>query len=96
MRQRSSGYRPGIPQSDQQNKLPAINLPLRQTDTDVPLHLQTLLDHCYRNGGYDDIDYSLDPEPPLSREDARWVDQFLRRQGKRKRRPVKKSKRGRF
>jgi hypothetical protein len=64
--------------------LPPINLPLRQTDTDVPLDLQTLIDQCYANGRYgDDIDYSREPEPLLDPDDARWADELLRSQGRR-------------
>ncbi len=67
-------------------RLPPINIPLRPTDADIPLDLQALLDQCYRNGGYDDdIDYQAEPDPPLSREDARWADALLREQ--RRRRP---------
>jgi hypothetical protein len=65
-------------------RLPVIRIPLRPTDTDVPLDLQALIDQCYRNGGYDeDIDYSIDPEPPLNAEDARWANVLLRQAGRR-------------
>ena len=62
--------------------LPTIKVPLRQTDADVLLDLQPLIEQCYRNGGYeDDIDYRADPEPPLEKEDARWADALLRKAG---------------
>jgi len=51
-------------------RLPAIAIPLRQTDRDVPLDLQALLDQCYEAAEYDDIDYREEPDPPLSRDDA--------------------------
>ena len=38
-------------------RLPAIRVPLRQSDADVSLDLQALIDQCYENGGYDTIDY---------------------------------------
>ncbi len=42
--------------------LPIVKVPLRQTDADVPLDLQALIEQCYRNGGYDaDIDYRCAP-----------------------------------
>ena len=45
-------------------RLPAIRVPLRETDADVLLDLQPLLDRCYDNGGYqDDRDYEAEPEP---------------------------------
>ncbi len=63
--------------------LPAFRVPLRPTDRDVILNLQAIVDQCYRNGGYDDIDYRGDPDPPLSPQDAAWADAFLREQGRR-------------
>lgn len=62
--------------------LPTIGVPLRPTDDDVPLHLQALVDMCYRNGGYDeDIDYRAEPDPPLAPNDARWSDRLLHAKG---------------
>ncbi len=59
-------------------RLPVIPVPLRPKDTDVPLDLQAILDQCYRNGGYEDIDYRAAPEPPLAPEEAAWADALLR------------------
>jgi len=65
-------------------RLPIIRLPLRSTDPDIPLDLQVVIDQCYRNGGYDeDIDYSVEPDPPLGVEDAHWADTLLREAGRR-------------
>jgi hypothetical protein len=64
--------------------LPKIKVPLRPTDSDVPLDLQALLDQCYENGGYDDIDYTRAPEPVLTAAAARWAAQLLRRAGRRR------------
>jgi hypothetical protein len=67
-----------------QERLPTIRVPLRQTDQDVPLELQPLVDQCYRNGGYDDdLDYKAPLDPPLSLDDAAWADALLRSQGRR-------------
>jgi hypothetical protein len=64
--------------------LPTVKIPLRRTDADVSLDLQTLIEQCYRNGGYDaDIDYHGDPDLPLAPDDARWADDLLRRQDRR-------------
>ena len=60
-----------------------ISIPLRPADRDVPLNLQAILDQCYRNGGYDDIDYRGEPDPPLPPDDASWADGLLREQGRR-------------
>jgi hypothetical protein len=64
--------------------LPTIKVPLRPADADVPLNLQALLDQCYENGGYDDIDYSSALQPPLPAATARWAAQLLRRVGRRR------------
>lgn len=62
-------------------KLPAIKIPLRPTDTDVPLELQPLVNEAYRNGTYEDTDYRGDPVPPLETDDAAWADALLREKG---------------
>jgi hypothetical protein len=61
--------------------LPAFRIPLRESDEDVRLDLQPLIDQCYENGGYDDIDYKPEPDPPLPTDDARWADELLRTKG---------------
>jgi len=58
-----------------QKRLPVIRIPLRETDHDVPLDLQALIDQCYRNGRCDDINYRVPPIPSLDPEDAAWADQ---------------------
>jgi hypothetical protein len=64
--------------------LPAIRIPRRQTDTDIALDLQALIDQAYEDGRYgDDIDYREDAEPPLSPDDARWADALLHEQRRR-------------
>jgi hypothetical protein len=78
-------------------KLPTVKVPLRPGDADVLLDLQALIEQCYRNGRYEgDLDYRLDPDPPLSGPDAKWALELLLSKGlrpaaapkkKRKRRP---------
>ncbi|MEZ6060890.1 MAG: DUF4058 family protein [Planctomycetaceae bacterium] len=58
-------------------RLPSIRIPLRPTDEDVRLDLQPLINKCYENGGYDDIDYSVDCDPPLTGDDAEWSRALL-------------------
>ncbi len=58
--------------------IPKVRVPLRQTDADVPLDLQALIELCYANGRYDDLDYRADPNPPLAPQDAAWADAWLR------------------
>jgi hypothetical protein len=64
-------------------RLPVISIPLRPTDPDALLDLQFVVDQCYRNGGYDDIDYADEPVPRLKKTDAGWADAVLRKQGRR-------------
>jgi hypothetical protein len=61
--------------------LPSIRIPLRETDADVSLDLQKLVDQSYQDGGYEDIDYKSDPVPPLSAADEKWADALLRKTG---------------
>ncbi|MFW6171942.1 MAG: DUF4058 family protein [Planctomycetota bacterium] len=60
-----------------QEPLPAIRVPLRETDPDVALNLQSLIDRCYHHGRYDDINYKVGPYPPLAAEDAAWAEPLL-------------------
>lgn len=59
-------------------RLPRVRVPLRDRDPDVRLDLQAVVELAYKNGGYDDIDYKSEPDPPLDPEDARWADARLR------------------
>jgi hypothetical protein len=79
-------------------RLPAIRVPLREKDSDVPLDLQAVLDRSYDNGAYqDDLDYEVEPNPALGDDDATWADTLLRQQGLRRRpavpRPRRRTKR---
>lgn len=66
------------------DRLPAIAIPLRQTDHDIALDLQALIDRCYEEARYDDdIDYLQEPDPPLDSEQARWADDLLHKHGRR-------------
>jgi hypothetical protein len=62
-------------------RLPSIRIPLRRTDDEVMLDLQELIARAYDNGGYDDIDYHSEPDPPLDPGDAAWADTLLRERG---------------
>jgi len=62
-------------------RLPEIHIPLRADDRDVDMDLQPLIDRCYKNGRYDDIDYASDPQPLLDKDDAKWADQRLKEKG---------------
>jgi hypothetical protein len=63
-------------------RLPTIKVPLRPTDPDALLDLQALIEQCYRRGRYEgDLNYAVDPEPPLTGPDAEWADEMLRQRG---------------
>jgi Protein of unknown function (DUF4058) len=63
--------------------LPRIRIPLRESDADVGLDLQAMIERAYTDGGYDDLDYARDPVPPLNEQDAKPVDELLRRASRR-------------
>jgi hypothetical protein len=59
--------------------LPMIDVPLRAPDKDVPLELGAILNAAYDRAAYDlSIDYGKHPDPPLSKDDAKWADKLLR------------------
>jgi predicted Zn-dependent protease with MMP-like domain len=58
--------------------LPVISVPLRPTDADVALELQPLIDQCHERGRYHLLRYGAVLDPPLTPDDAAWVDQILR------------------
>jgi hypothetical protein len=63
-------------------RLPAIAIPLRRDEADIPLDLQSVLNECCEEGRYvEDIDYRDNPEPPLKPDDAKWADALLREKG---------------
>jgi hypothetical protein len=59
-------------------RLPSIRVPLRPSDADVTADLQPLIDQCHDRGRYHLLNYRLELRPPLSPEEAVWVDQVLR------------------
>jgi hypothetical protein len=65
------------------DRLPAIGVPLRASDADMPLDLQALLEQCYENVGYDDTDYNQTLESPLSPAAACWTAPLLCRASRR-------------
>ncbi len=60
-------------------KLPTILVPLLPPDPDVPLDLNSVVSSVYERGAYDRIiDYRQPPPPPLTDEEAQWIDNWLR------------------
>jgi uncharacterized protein DUF4058 len=65
-------------------RLPALGIPLRPSDTDAVLDLQSLVDAVYSRSRYDRTsDYRESPEPPLEAEEAVWADSLLKFAGRR-------------
>lgn len=62
-------------------RLPTIANPLRPSDTELPLDLQSLINLAYQRGRYDDIDYAQPPDPPLQDDAAQWARQTLQATG---------------
>lgn len=61
--------------------LPNIRIPLRTTDTDVVLQLQPIINDCYRDGRYANIDYRKSLQPPLPDDDRAWAEQVVQQGG---------------
>jgi hypothetical protein len=57
--------------------LPTIPIPCRETDPEVPLALQPLIDQIYIDGGHDDIDYTKSLPEALSPDDAAWAAELV-------------------
>jgi hypothetical protein len=65
-------------------RLPALRIPLRPSDADAVLDLQSLVDTVYARSRYDRTnDYRESPEPPLEAEEAGWADSLLKTAGRR-------------
>lgn len=66
--------------------IPAVPVPLRRPDPDVVLDVGAALRQIYASARYERrIDYRTDPPPPpLSPEDAAWLDNHLRQRGLRR------------
>ncbi len=65
-------------------RLPAIRVPLRESDHDVVLDIQALIDGSYLHGRYERTNYNPDPDPPWKGDYAEWADAILREKGLRK------------
>jgi len=63
--------------------IPAVSVPLQRGEQEVQLAVGELLAQVYDRARYDlRVDYrTAPPEPPLSAEDAAWVDELLRENG---------------
>ncbi len=68
-----------------QNCLPRIAVPLVDGVPDAVIDIQAILNRCYESGRYEiRVDYDEDCSPPLSQENAKWIDELLRKKKLRK------------
>lgn len=66
-------------------RLPRIEVPLAGDDKSVVIDLQPIFDRCHQSGRYElRVDYDKECTPPLSPENAKWVDELLRKKKLRK------------
>jgi hypothetical protein len=56
-----------------------VNVPLRESDPDVSLDLQAVLNRVYAEGRFESINYTKPLDPPLSPADAEWVVSLISR-----------------
>ncbi len=61
--------------------LPVIPIPLRESDPDVALRLQTILDLAVERGAYDDVDYTGLELNGFAPEDEAWMRERLQAAG---------------
>lgn len=63
-------------------RLPRIAVPLDEEVPDATLDLQAVLDRTYDEGAFArKIDYTREPVPPLTENEAAWADSLLREKG---------------
>jgi hypothetical protein len=53
--------------------LPVVRIPLRHSDPDVPLDVQSLVDEVYATGRYWKLDYRHSLEPAPNGDDQTWI-----------------------
>ncbi len=61
-----------------QERIPAFRIPLRPQDQDIALDLQPLVNRCYELGYYWQEDVARPLYPPLTNEEAAWMQSQLR------------------
>ena len=65
-------------------RLPRVNVPLSGDDADVVVDLQAVVNQCCESATGRRIDYSKACPPPLSKKNAKWIDDLLRKKKLRK------------
>jgi len=66
------------------DRIPSFRLPLQRGDSEPLINLGDIVGRVYEQGAFYLVcDYTTDPIPPLTPEDAAWADALLREQGRR-------------
>lgn len=69
---------------DLTDPIPSVPIPLQAEDAEPIADFQSLLMDVYERSGYDYfIDYTTDPNPPLTPEALTWINEVLTQQGRR-------------
>jgi hypothetical protein len=67
-----------------EQRLPVVPVPLLAVDEDVPLDVQQAFTAVYDRIGFDELtDYTQPPPGPLTATETAWVEEQLRRAGRR-------------
>ena len=70
---RAGSYSYEVYRCSLRDRLPAFRVPLRLSDSDIPLDLQPLIDRCYRTGRYWQLSDSSRLNPALPDDEAEWL-----------------------
>jgi hypothetical protein len=65
-------------------RLPRVNVPLSGDNPDIVVDLQAVVNQCCESATGRRIDYSKACPPPLSKKNAKWIDELLRKKKLRK------------
>lgn len=61
-------------------RLPCVRIPLAGNDADIVVDLQSILNQCHDAGRFDErLEYRGECPPPLSKKNAKWIDELLRK-----------------
>ena len=67
-----------------QERLPRVGVPLLGDDADVIVDLQAVVNDCCESATGRRVDYAQECPPPVSKKNAKWVDDLLRKKKLRK------------
>ena len=74
---RTGDRRAAVTTHSLRDPLPEVRVPLRETDDDVILELQPVVDRVFLGGGAHKLNHAAALDPPLSPDDAAWAAGLL-------------------